>query len=168
MLLSLGLFCIKKNYYHCNYLFITDRNFSSVVPNGWSAVGLVPEWELIIRFDEEMRVPVMSEQARLQMTSALFNNSIANTPSAHIRAHVTALFPPCCRAVVKSSTKRCWEWSFSACWQVLRCDSFPYATGHRGAVRKSNACPQSFNARIVCPRFPTAVGLEKGSIVAYE
>lgn len=119
-------------YYHCNYLVITDRSFSSVMPSGWSAVGLVPEWELIITFDEETHVPVMSEPARLQVTSMLFNkstpppptNSIANTLSSFscTRDHTQLpLFPLCHRAVVKYSTKTMLGMKLSVCSQALEC-----------------------------------------------
>lgn len=102
-LLSLALFCmlVFKNlltflwYYHCNYLVITDRNFSSVMPSGWSAVGLVPEWELIIRSDEETHVPVMSEPAQLQVTSMLFNKSAPPTGSQTTSAHFRTWVIPC-------------------------------------------------------------------------
>lgn len=70
------------------YLVTADRNFRVVVLSGWSAVRLVPEWELIIRCDEETHVPVMSELAPVRVTSALLSESTTTTTTRKRRSRL--------------------------------------------------------------------------------
>lgn len=145
---------------------------------GWSAFGLVPEWELIIRFDEETHVPVMSEPARLQVTSTLFGKSIPQQyhkrPQLIFVTHVitcSSHFSHC--VVVQWSNIPPKDAGNEAFCLLKWCDSFPCMTGQRGAIRKSIACPHlsisglSFQGP---QRLSDGVKFakEKGSIVAYE
>lgn len=105
LLLSLILFWILVLlcYYH-RYLVIADGNFSGVMLSRWSAVRLVPEWQLIIRFDEETHVPVMSGPTWLRVTNTLFNKSSAPVAPANHAIWGSSHF-----SVKNYSTKRCWE-----------------------------------------------------------
>lgn len=167
-----AFWCLKNCPHFCVIitviilLLLTGTSAVSCPAGGWSAVGLVPEWELIIRFDEETHVPVMSESARLQVTSTLFGKSIPQQyhkrPQLIFVTHVitcSSHFSHC--VVVQWSNIPPKDAGNEAFCLLKWCDSFPCMTGQRGAIRKSIACPQSFNFRIVFSRTPTAVGWSK-------
>lgn len=158
-------------YYHCNYLVITDRNFSSVMPSGWSAVGLVPEWELIIRSDEETHVPVMSEPARLQVMSRWARFSTSQPPQqyrkqpqlifVHGWSHVAPIFPTVLSCSGQIPPKDAGNEAFCLLAGAQMVRFFPLGDWWKRCNQEINSMPSTLNARIVFSRTPTAVGWSK-------